>query len=398
MSDEGYNEYGEDQYDWEGGRNWAEACSICFHANCEIALPRCMDQFCGACLTKVFHLQIEASWGLRAEPLKCPVCFMGVDEETYANYVDEEHMEMMDRFAEARNRGVVRFCPESGCGGEMVLSRPTGPASGAGAPDGPEQTGALEGIRERMVEAGLDASGLSDLVDSFSIPEEDRENLPKVDSVASAFFQTFEALVRTGRALDPVTEAELSSSLIGLAPPGPLLRALELCHLARFPRALCAICAAPSCLHCCQPWHDGVSCEDAAVASGSESLVAIMKDSKRCPHCKVWTSRDDGCNKMSCAVCAGPEWCWVCGGSGAECTFYICALAGPNESKSTQDLETAPPELGVPDIHASTFGTFSPERSQPDASIDASAGPLEPDAPAPALDPEPAPSPSTATS
>ena len=32
---------------------------------------------------------------------------------------------------------------------------------------------------------------------------------------------------------------------------------------------------------------------------------------KRCPYCKYWTEKQDGCNHMTCAEC-NFQWCWIC--------------------------------------------------------------------------------------
>ena len=32
---------------------------------------------------------------------------------------------------------------------------------------------------------------------------------------------------------------------------------------------------------------------------------------KRCPYCKYWTEKQEGCNHMTCVEC-GFQWCWVC--------------------------------------------------------------------------------------
>ncbi|VDN97339.1 unnamed protein product [Rodentolepis nana] len=41
----------------------------------------------------------------------------------------------------------------------------------------------------------------------------------------------------------------------------------------------------------------------------TSSLIAAS--CKTCPRCKSWTSKDGGCNHMTCSIC-GFEWCWIC--------------------------------------------------------------------------------------
>ena len=38
---------------------------------------------------------------------------------------------------------------------------------------------------------------------------------------------------------------------------------------------------------------------------------------KRCPHCKFWTEKNEGCNHMTCVECKF-QWCWLCQ---KECLF-----------------------------------------------------------------------------
>ena len=32
---------------------------------------------------------------------------------------------------------------------------------------------------------------------------------------------------------------------------------------------------------------------------------------KRCPYCKFWTEKNEGCNHMTCSQCKF-QWCWIC--------------------------------------------------------------------------------------
>jgi len=33
---------------------------------------------------------------------------------------------------------------------------------------------------------------------------------------------------------------------------------------------------------------------------------------KRCPKCRLWTEKNEGCNHMTCSQCK-TQWCWLCG-------------------------------------------------------------------------------------
>lgn len=47
---------------------------------------------------------------------------------------------------------------------------------------------------------------------------------------------------------------------------------------------------------------------------------------QQCPHCRVMTERDGGCNMIFCTNCRR-EWCFSCGrGEGYGCTHFRCSL------------------------------------------------------------------------
>ena len=37
----------------------------------------------------------------------------------------------------------------------------------------------------------------------------------------------------------------------------------------------------------------------------------LTRNLKRCPHCKFWTEKNEGCNHMTCIQCKF-QWCWLC--------------------------------------------------------------------------------------
>ena len=89
--------------------------------------------------------------------------------------------------------------------------------------------------------------------------------------------------------------------------------------------------------------------------------------SKNCPRCFTLIQRDDGCNKVDCAMC-GHKFCWICQGDWSEkCGFYRCRVepvtpvspeppeSTKNDDKTTRDSRRGSvlddkPELGVPDV------------------------------------------------
>ena len=64
------------------------------------------------------------------------------------------------------------------------------------------------------------------------------------------------------------------------------------------------------CFNCLEKWHDGSPCK-----TEPDSLFKKWKKSnniKRCPNCKVYIEKLDGCNHITCRYC-NYEWCWLCG-------------------------------------------------------------------------------------
>ena len=65
------------------------------------------------------------------------------------------------------------------------------------------------------------------------------------------------------------------------------------------------------CGKCNRVWHGNESCEDDKeildYATGSGKML------KKCPQCKAWTEKNEGCNHMHCKICLA-DWCWLCEG------------------------------------------------------------------------------------
>ena len=63
------------------------------------------------------------------------------------------------------------------------------------------------------------------------------------------------------------------------------------------------------CGKCNRVWHGSNSCED------DKEILDFATDSgkmlKKCPKCKVWTEKNEGCNHMHCKICEY-DWCWIC--------------------------------------------------------------------------------------
>ena len=64
------------------------------------------------------------------------------------------------------------------------------------------------------------------------------------------------------------------------------------------------------CFQCSKPWHGDKKCQDEI----DKDFKKWKKNKliKRCPKCKFWTEKNNGCNHMTCPECKY-EWCWFCG-------------------------------------------------------------------------------------
>jgi hypothetical protein len=63
------------------------------------------------------------------------------------------------------------------------------------------------------------------------------------------------------------------------------------------------------CYNCLKGWHDKKKCEDVIDADFEEWKKGKLI--KKCPSCKFWTEKNEGCNHMTCRAC-NFEWCWIC--------------------------------------------------------------------------------------
>ena len=55
------------------------------------------------------------------------------------------------------------------------------------------------------------------------------------------------------------------------------------------------------CFNCLRPWHKGVSCENIM----EKEFLKWKKNKviKKCPRCKIYTEKNEGCNHMTCPHC-----------------------------------------------------------------------------------------------
>uniref|UniRef100_A0A3Q2E9W9 RBR-type E3 ubiquitin transferase n=1 Tax=Cyprinodon variegatus TaxID=28743 RepID=A0A3Q2E9W9_CYPVA len=82
----------------------------------------------------------------------------------------------------------------------------------------------------------------------------------------------------------------------------------------------CAVCALEFCSACKANWHPGQACQESNLPIASflpgenSSFYKNEEDDapiKRCPKCKVYIERDEGCAQMMCKNCKH-AFCWYC--------------------------------------------------------------------------------------
>ncbi|PRP83473.1 hypothetical protein PROFUN_04347 [Planoprotostelium fungivorum] len=65
-------------------------------------------------------------------------------------------------------------------------------------------------------------------------------------------------------------------------------------------------CNLQFCVSCREPWHEGISCQ--------EANREWSKEDEKCPQCKFSIEKNGGCPHMSCTNCRS-QFCWNCDGS-----------------------------------------------------------------------------------
>lgn len=74
------------------------------------------------------------------------------------------------------------------------------------------------------------------------------------------------------------------------------------------------------CSLCNQAWHGETPCDsDKEIKEFATYSGFIVK---KCPKCKTWTEKNEGCNHMKCKIC-NYNWCWLCEQECKENHFFI---------------------------------------------------------------------------
>lgn len=82
-------------------------------------------------------------------------------------------------------------------------------------------------------------------------------------------------------------------------------------------RVQCSACQLEWCFPCQAPWHEGIKCKqyragDVLLKNWTVQFQNGQRNAQRCPKCKVYVQRNEGCDHMTCRC--GMEFCYRCGG------------------------------------------------------------------------------------
>jgi len=84
------------------------------------------------------------------------------------------------------------------------------------------------------------------------------------------------------------------------------------------------------CSKCLNPAHPKKNCE--AVLDDYFKKWRTGKMIKKCPSCKFWTEKNEGCNHMTCRGCQY-QWCWLCSARYSNIHYKIGFCSGLQFSK-----------------------------------------------------------------
>ena len=106
-------------------------------------------------------------------------------------------------------------------------------------------------------------------------------------------------------------------------------------------------CGASFCFSCTKEAHRPCQCEmidvwDKKNNSEAENVKWLMVNTKKCPNCKKFIEKNQGCNHMTCRKEAGGcsyEFCWICMGewSSHAKDYYNCNKFDAEKAKKIED-------------------------------------------------------------
>jgi hypothetical protein len=123
-------------------------------------------------------------------------------------------------------------------------------------------------------------------------------------------------------------------------------------------RFACPCCQVEYCLVCRLPWHGGEAClgpPDGREGGGGAEDRSFLRHAgrrglQRCPKCRFWVEKSEGCNAVLCRC--GTTFCWRCGGdvngdAGCACMRDVASLpeAEREEVRTSRRLIVPPPLL-----------------------------------------------------
>ena len=122
-------------------------------------------------------------------------------------------------------------------------------------------------------------------------------------------------------------------------------------------RFACPCCTVEFCLICRLPWHDGEGCTgppEGGAAAGAEDQSFLRhagrEGMRRCPKCRFWVEKSEGCNAVLCRC--GTTFCWRCGGdvnggTGCTCMRNLSSLPDAERDEVVSARDGGEDEEGV---------------------------------------------------
>ena len=108
------------------------------------------------------------------------------------------------------------------------------------------------------------------------------------------------------------------------------------------------------CFVCLCPWHGKKKCKEEQ--DKDFQLWKQGKHVKRCPKCKIYTEKNEGCNHMTCVECKF-QWCWLCERAYYEGHFSYGSCKGM-QFKKTDELPSDRKEILEEELQMKCFYCF----------------------------------------
>lgn len=152
----------------------------------------------------------------------------------------------------------------------------------------------------------------------------------------------------------------------------------------------CPQCKQRYCLNCRCQYHAGQTCKEYQISkkftADDQMFVKFVKGMKfkKCPKCKFWVEKNEGCNHMTCRC--KKEFCYVCGGDYPQCYCKTGKIPPPEiepevekeeEKKQNEEIKrpfpefkpVSPPIFSIPLYFFNIFGNKNRENVNIDSPI-----------------------------